>query len=136
MVHSRGRTPRLVFVTLALTAVTLTLAIWGVRGDGRAAAQEERESAERTVVIRSSTQVTVGSFRVGAGNIWEEVYTPDGGKPSTGLTAGLWISAGKPETSRHLRVHPGQVVRVDGFSARVVEVRADAVTLAVPAPRP
>jgi hypothetical protein len=72
--------------------------------------------AEDTLTVRSNTQARVGAVQIGAGNIWE-----DGGA----LTAGLWIDG------RHQRVHRGETVRAAGLTLRVVEVKADAVVLAL-----
>jgi hypothetical protein len=85
-----------------------------------------------TVTVESNTQITLGEVRIGVGNIHEEEYTPAGGTPRRGLTAGLWISVrDNPTQDRHERVHPGQTVMVPGYRLVIVAVERRAIRMEV-----
>ena len=66
------------------------------------------------------------------GNIQEEEYTPEGGTPRRGLTAGLWIFVRQdPTQDRHIRVYPGQSVMVPGYRLVIVAVERRAIRMEV-----
>jgi hypothetical protein len=89
-------------------------------------------SRAETVTVGSNTQITLGDVRIGVGNIYEEEYTPEGGRPRRGLTSGLWISVrGDPAQDRHIRVHPGQTVLVPGYRLVIVAVEQRALRMEV-----
>lgn len=85
-----------------------------------------------TVTVETGTQITLGDVRIGVGNIWEEEYTPEGGTPRRGLTAGLWISVrNDPAQDRHVRVHPGQSVLVPGYQLVILAVERRSIRMRV-----
>ena len=85
-----------------------------------------------TVTVESNTQITLGDVRIGVGNFREEEYTPEGGTPRRGLTAGLWISVrDNPTQDRNVRVHPGQTVMVPGYRLVIVAVERRAIRMEV-----
>jgi hypothetical protein len=84
------------------------------------------------VTVESNTQITIGDVRIGVGNIHEEEYTPEGGTPRRGLTAGLWIYVREnPAQDRHVRVYPGQAVMVPGYRLVIVAVERRAIRMEV-----
>lgn len=67
----------------------------------------------------------VPHLRLASGNFWpEEVETQ--GQRERRLTAGLFIidTRSSPSKQEHVRVHPSQVVQVDGATLEIVDVAA------------
>jgi hypothetical protein len=82
--------------------------------------------------IESNTQAHVGRLAIGAGNFWEDEYTPPGGASQRGLMAGLWLTYREdPAQNRHLRVYPGQEIVVPGYHLRIIAVEPSVVRVAI-----
>jgi len=96
------------------------------------ATQPGTAGADDLLAIESNTQAHVGQLGIGAGNFWEEEYTPPGETPRRGLTAGLWFTyRDDPAQNRHLRVYPGQEIVVPGYRLRILAVEPGTVRVAV-----
>ena len=92
--------------------------------------------ANGAIALKPNIPTNVGDVRIAAGNIWEEDYTPDGGKATKGLTAQLWIMAKDASKNKYFRVHPGQVFDVPGAHVKVLSVDHQVVQIdASPGPR-
>jgi hypothetical protein len=103
-----------------------------VRDEGMLRSSTATGVGVETVTVESNTQITLGDVRIGVGNFSEEEYTPEGGTPRRGLTAGLWIYVrDNPTKDRHVRVHPGQTVMVPGYRLVIVAVERRAIRMEV-----
>ena len=96
------------------------------------ATQPGTAGADDLLAIESNTQAHVGQLAIGAGNFWEDEYTPPGEAARRGLTAGLWLTyRDDPAQNRQLRVYPGQEIVVPGYRLRVISVEPRVVRLAI-----
>ena len=73
------------------------------------------------ITIKSNTTSSVGTTRVGVGNLWDATYTLPDGTETTGPTARLSSRDGVKE-----RVGAGSVLELGGQRVKVVEVDLDA----------
>ena len=69
------------------------------------------------MIIRESTQGSLGDAEVGVSNIWEREYALPDGTTTTGMTARLSLAEGK-----RLVVGKGSVIEVGGAKFEVVNV--------------
>ena len=70
------------------------------------------------MIIRESTQGSLGDAEVGVSNIWEREYTLPDGTTVSGMTARLSLGEGQ-----RLVVGKGSVVKVGGATFEVVNVQ-------------
>jgi hypothetical protein len=113
-------------------ATTNTPSSLGTASAASATAQPGRTAADDVLSIESNTQAHVGQLAIGAGNFWEDEYTPPGEAPRRGLTAGIWLTyRDDPAQNRHLRVHPGQEIVVPGYHLRVISIESRIVRVAI-----
>lgn len=92
----------------------------------------EAHAANEVVTIRASTQERLSDgLRIAAGNFWSERYTDASGTEVEGLTCALWISASDASPVEHVRVHPGQRLKLGERDAEVVSIDAKAIRLSV-----
>jgi hypothetical protein len=114
----------------------LALLVVGCATGASPSPSHQLNPGEALLSIESGTQAVVGELRIGAANVQTEEYMLDGGEMRTGLTAGLWFSTSEaPASPPHVRVHPGQLLEVQGIRIRVLEILPDLVRIAVaPAP--
>ncbi len=89
-------------------------------------------ATRETLTIATNTQAHRKDLRIAVGNIWEESYTPEGGTARTGLTAMLDMGVPQdPSRHQHVRVHPGQTLRVFGYVIEIISVEQSGVRLAL-----
>jgi hypothetical protein len=87
---------------------------------------------ENTYIIKSSTQLTYKTLRIGAGNIWREDYTDAAGSTKQGLTAGLWIYVkDHDEQNQQVRVYPGEILTVGEYKITVLHVAEKTVEITI-----
>ena len=72
---------------------------------------------EESMIIRESTQGSLGDAEVGVSNIWEREYNLPDGTTKRGLTARLSLAEGE-----RLVVGEGSVIEVGGKQYQVVKV--------------
>lgn len=83
-------------------------------------------------IIESSTQMHLDGVGIGVGNIFEEGYTPQGGTPTTGPTAALFVSVeSDPSQNRTERLGAGQEIVVPGYRLRVISVESTRIQVEV-----
>lgn len=62
-------------------------------------------------------------LRIGVGNIQRETYTNAAGEMVDGVTTGLWLFfKDKPEQDQQIRAFQGQIIEVNNYKIRVVEI--------------
>lgn len=123
----------------ARLALALAMVVAGCRSapaDTRRGPREllvtDADSANELVSIRSASQSRLSDgLRIAAGNFWAERYTDASGAEIEGLTCALWISATDTSPVEHVRVHPGQALKLGEREGKVVAIDADVVRLSV-----
>ena len=73
-------------------------------------------------------QITVqdDALRIGVGNLARETYLDERGHSVQGMRAGLWFYfRDHPESDTHVRAYEGQVLTIQGYTIRVVEINPD-----------
>ena len=78
--------------------------------------------------VHEGGQITVqdDALRIGVGNLARETYLDERGQPVQGLRVGLWLYfRDHPENDTHVRAYEGQVITIQGYTIRVVEINPD-----------
>ena len=93
----------------------------------------QADLANENVTIRSATQARLSDgLRIAAGNFWPDRYLDASGAEVEGLTCALWISAADDTSPvEHVRVHPGQRLKLGDREATVAAIEPEAVRLSI-----
>ena len=66
------------------------------------------------------------ALRIGVGNLAKETYLDEQGYQMEGMRVGLWFFfKDHPENEVHVRAYEGQVLPIQGYTIRVVEINPD-----------